>query len=221
MIAKEYINANIPFLKLTDDLEYALGIMEDYKLNHLPVLDAEQKIVGLLDENHILDYTDFETTLNKVSLKAKHTAIMPNQHVYEVLRYAVEYDTSIIPVSTDDRKYVGAIDSPELLTVLADINSVRNKGAVIILDMKQSDYSLSELSKIAEDSNAQILSTGISTNAKEPSRVFVTLKFAQEVVNTAIASYRRYDYAVVGTFQANTLDDDKDRLDHLFKYLDI
>lgn len=221
MIAKEYINTDIPFLKTTDNLEYALSIMEDYKLNHLPVLDENHKIAGILDENTLLDVTDFETSIESVSLKARNTFVEPNQHLYEVLRFAVEYDTNIIPVSQEESNYIGAIDTTEIITTLAELNSVTNKGAILVLDIKQTDYSLSEIAKIAEDSNVQILSSGISANPSEPTRIYVTLKFNQEVIHTAVASFRRYDYTVLATFQGDSLDDDKDRLDHLFKYLDI
>ncbi len=221
MIAKEYINADIPFLRLSDNLEYGLNIMEDYKLNNLPVIDSEGDIVGVLDENLILDHTQFETTLDKISLKANHSFVEPNQHIFEVLRYAVEYDTNVIPISFQDRKYLGSVSLLDILTVMADINSVRNKGAVLILDIRKVDYSLSELSRIAEDSKTQILSSGISTNSNEPTRIFVTLKFEQEIINTVIESYQRYDYGIFAVFQAQYSGDDKDRLNHLFKYLDL
>lgn len=221
MIAKEYINADIPFLKISDTPEYALSIMEDYKLSHLPILDDQHKITGILDENILLDITDFETPIESIALKARNTFVEPNQHLYEVLRFTGEYDTKIIPVSQEDGRYIGSIDTYDIMLALAELNGVNNKGAILVLDIKQTDYSLSEIAKIAEDSNVLILSSGISTNPSEPTRIYVTLKFNQEVIHTAIASFRRYDYTVLATFQSDSQDDDKDRLNHLFKYLDI
>lgn len=221
MIAKDYINTDIPFLKGKDSLEYALSIMEDYKLNNLPVLDENHKIIGILDENSILDVTDFETPVEAIQLKGRNNFVEPTQHLYEVVRFAVEYDTSIIPVAQEEHKYIGSIDTSEITSAIAELNSVQNKGAILVLDIKQTDYSLSEISKIAEDSNVQILSSGISANPSDPTRIYVTLKFNKEIIHTAIASFRRYDYHVSATFQADSQDDDKDRLNHLFKYLDI
>ena len=221
MIAKEHINADIPFIRLSDTLDYALSIMEDYKFSQLPVVSDEHKLIGILDENSLLNQHDFSLSIETILLRAKEISIGPNVHIYEVLRYSVDYETSIVPITGDNDLYIGSIGIFGLVSILSELNAVRNKGAILVLDIKQRDYSLSEIARIAEDSNLQILSSGITQNIEEPTRIYVTLKFNQEIIQSAISSFSRYDYTITATFQGNTPDDDKDRLDHLFKYLDI
>ncbi len=221
MIARQHISADVPFLKSSDTIGYALEMMEDYKFSQLPVLNEKNEYLGILEEDVLLGNLDFEIKIEKLQLKAKSAYIEAHQHLYEALRYIVDYDTSIVPVVQNENEFIGAIDAAELVRTVVELTAVSSNGAILVLGIKQTDYSLAEIARIVEGSGAKVLSSTVYTKEDEPTHVYVTLKLNQEIISDVISAFNRYEYHIVASFQEKTPDDDKDRLDHLFKYLDI
>ena len=54
MLVKDFITKEIPVLKNFDTAEYALALMEDFKLKHLPLL-SDSAYEGLVSEKDLLE----------------------------------------------------------------------------------------------------------------------------------------------------------------------
>ena len=54
MLAQELINNILPQLQLTDTVSTALQLMNDFKINHLPVV-SDDKYLGLISEDDLFD----------------------------------------------------------------------------------------------------------------------------------------------------------------------
>ena len=61
MLASELINSRYPVLHMNDKVSFALQLMNDYDIVHLPVLN-DDKFSGLIDKDDLLD-ADEKTTL--------------------------------------------------------------------------------------------------------------------------------------------------------------
>ena len=70
MIAEELINHMIPPLKVTDDAHKAIVWMEEFRCNHLPVVEDGQ-LYGFISEEIILEANDIEKPLTSFDLTGK------------------------------------------------------------------------------------------------------------------------------------------------------
>jgi len=74
MIAEELINHMIPPLKVTDDAHKAIVWMEEFRCNHLPVVD-DGKLLGFISEEIILESNDIEKNLADFDLVAPNCTV--------------------------------------------------------------------------------------------------------------------------------------------------
>ena len=124
-----------------------------------------------------------------------------------------------MPILDKDEKYIGCTNIFELMTTIANTASIKEKGGILVLEINQSDYSMSQIAQIVESNNAKILS---STILSDPSstNMDVTLKINQEDLTHIIRTFERYDYAVKAEYQNGMGSDDlKRRYDALMNYL--
>ena len=61
MLVKDFITKEIPVLKSFDTAEYALALMEDFKLKHLPLL-SDNAYQCLVSEKDLLALPDRKST---------------------------------------------------------------------------------------------------------------------------------------------------------------
>ena len=65
MLNKEIISVTIPSLHLTDTVGRAQELMNDFQIDHLPVIE-DDKLVGLLSEDTVLNAMDDEMPLSQI-----------------------------------------------------------------------------------------------------------------------------------------------------------
>jgi hypothetical protein len=95
-------------------------------------------------------------------------------------------------------------------------------GGIIVLELIERDYSLSQIAQIVESNNVKVLSMYI-TSPPESTRLEVTIKVNTGDLVSVIKTFERYKYDIK-TWVSN--DDSMDsfyseRFDHLMKYLNI
>jgi hypothetical protein len=124
-----------------------------------------------------------------------------------------------MPILDGEEKYMGCTNIFELMTTIANTASIKEKGGILVLEVSQSDYSMSQIGQIVESNNAKILSSTILSNPSSTS-LDVTLKINQEDLTHIIRTFERYDYVVKAEYQNGMGSDDlKWRYDTLMNYL--
>jgi hypothetical protein len=95
-------------------------------------------------------------------------------------------------------------------------------GGIIVLELLERDYSLSQIAQIIEGNNIKVLSMYI-TSPPESTRLEVTLKVNSGDLSSVIRTFERYNYDVKTLVSSDdTLDKFyTERLDMLIKYLNI
>ncbi|MDX1651336.1 MAG: CBS domain-containing protein [Brumimicrobium sp.] len=220
MIAIELISEEIPPLKHTDSGELALQWMEEFKVNHLPVL-KDENFVGLLSENDLLDKDDLKKTLHELFDHLPRPYVNGSSHIYEVLARASDAHVSVVAVLDSEENYLGCISLLDLMQKIADTGSIKETGGIIVLEINDVDYSLAHISQIVESENAKVLSSFITSNPASR-QLELTLKLNVVELGRVIRALERYDYNVKLSFQKNSHHDDlKNRYDELMKYLNI
>ena len=97
MLTIDLINKNIPRLKLQDTVGKALQLIVDYKVSHLPVV-SENKFVGLLSEEDLLDQDDEKTPVELLQKNFTFTSVQHNVHFLNAVNCSIQFDTTVVPV---------------------------------------------------------------------------------------------------------------------------
>lgn len=221
MIAEELINPMIPPLKLSDDTEKALVWMEELRLHQLPVVESGQYLGMLLDE-YLLEEENPKKPVREYELDAQEAHVHLSQHFYDVIRLACGHEVGIVAVGDDDGKYQGVVTLEDTVQAFAKTTSVEGPGGILVLRMRQVDYSLAEISRLIEAENVKILSLNLATDQEDPSMIRVTIKINKMDLTRIIATLERFGYFIAAQFHEPDRDHyQQERLDALFKFLDI
>lgn len=219
MIAEHLISDVIIPLRTSDSGEVALGIMQEFYVRHLPIVNREE-LLGLISEDDILEH-DTNEAVGSYKLSVHRPSVQINDHLYDVLRLIAEYQLSVIPVVDADNKYVGMITAEDLIVYFAKAGAFLEPGGIIVLEMLRQDYSLSQLARIVESENAVILNSHVHTFSDSP-QIQVTLKVNKQNILNIIASFERFDYHVKATFnELEYMGTLKERYEGLISYLNV
>ena len=220
MTAKELISPLIPPLKLTDTGDKALIWMHEFSVGYLPVVH-KGKFIGLLSEEDVMDLDDPSEAIRNYDLKLPKPYVNESVHIYEVVKLAAEMKLVLIPVVDKEENFLGVITQESIISCFAKMNSITENGSVIVLELSKKDYSLAEIARIVEESNALVLSTYVATQ-KDSTKLEVTLKINTSEIKQIISSFERYQYTVLGSYQETEYYQDlKDRFNSLMSYLNI
>ena len=221
MVAEELINHMIPPLKVTDDAHKAIVWMEEFRCNHLPVVDGGE-LLGFISEEIILESNDIEKDLGDFELVGKNCVVGLDSHFYDILRIAGENKLQIVGVLNDSRQYSGVITVQDIMASFAQTASVQMQGGILVLSMDLIDYSLAEISRYVEENNAKVISSTMIEDPLDKGKIKLTLKINQLDLSRIVATLERFGYRVIGRYQESRTDtDDKDRIDMLMRYLNI
>lgn len=220
MVVADLITDEIPPLKHTDTVEMALDWMEEFKVSHLAVV-KDRELLGIVSESELLDYNHPEENFEQVKFPIMKPIIHNYQHTYDLLKLMVSLDLTLIPVLDDKEQYKGCITLKGLLKNMANMASVQNPGGVIVLELNQADYSMTQISNIIEGNDAKILSCHVSS-IPESTKLEVTIKVNIEDLSRILQTFYRYNYIVKASFHNSDYDNDmKNRLDEFLHFLNI
>ncbi|MFN8165697.1 MAG: CBS domain-containing protein [Bacteroidia bacterium] len=220
MIARDLINDSFPPLKLSDSGLKALNWMEEFRLEHLPIVDGVNYI-GLANEEDILKLSALDQPLANHKLPLIKPFVRHNQPVFEVVKLISKDKLTIIPVLDSSDHYIGLITLADILKHYSDSGIFDDATGVIVLEVSAKDYSLSQIASIIENENAKILSSYVTPNP-ENETLDLTLKVNQQELSRILSSFTRHGYYVKEHYhQSEFIDDIKSRYDSLMNYLGI
>lgn len=221
MIAEELINHMIPPLKVTDDAHKAIVWMEEFRCNHLPVVDGG-RLLGFISEEIILESNDIEKSLGDFELTGKECVVSLESHFYDILRIAGENKLQMVAVLDEEQQYAGVITVQDIMASFAQTAAIKMQGSILVLSMDLIDYSMAEISRLVEENKAKIISSTMVEDTMDHGKIKLTLKINQVDLSRIVATLERFSYRVIGRYQEIRKDvDDNGRIDMLLKYLNI
>ncbi len=221
LIAKNLISESIPIVTPDEFGSKVLALMEIFRISHLPVV-VDKLFVGVISEKAIYDAENFENKIDKIiSPIALQPYVYGNQHIFEVASIALNFEVSIVPVLDFDNTYIGSITREVLALKLSELFSSSEPGGIIVLELLDSDYSLSQISQIIEGNDARILSLYISKKPGASKKMEVTIKVSAVDLSGIIQTFTRYDYLIKATYQDQSENKSffDDRYDLLMRYI--
>jgi CBS domain-containing protein len=221
MLAKDLISDVIPALRTSDSGQKALHWMDIFRISHLPIVNNVD-FLGLISDKDIYDNNMAEEPIGNHNLSLFSPFVTIDQHIYEVIELASQMNLSIVPVLDNDNKYMGVITLMDLLHYFADVSALKQPGGIIVLEMNNNDYSLTEIAQIVESNDAKILSLYL-TSPINSTRMEVTLKINRKELTSIIQTFIRYNYIIKASFMdENDLNSlYENRFDSFMKYLNI
>jgi acetoin utilization protein AcuB len=220
MLARDLISTDIPPLTVNDNGKRALEWMDEFKVSHLPVID-KTTYVGIISDTEIIDFVSSEENIGKIRRTLGKPFVFEYQHAYDVLKLYEMVKISLIPVLDEKERYMGVITQQKLLSYFSEMTDAKDPGSLIVLELHQMDYSLSQIAQIAESNGARILSLFLTPHP-DSTELEVTLKINLQDASAVLQTLERYGYHVRESFtQGNSKKNLKDRYDSLMHYLNI
>jgi acetoin utilization protein AcuB len=222
MLAKDLINDLIPSLKLSDTGLRAMRWMEEFKLEHIPVVD-NFNYVGLVSEEDILiKLSSLEQPLGDSSnLILSKPSVYFSQPLIDVVKLMSKEKIAVVPVLDAQNHYMGVVTLMDVIKHYTDSGMLHGEGGMVVLEMDAKNYSLSEIAHIVEDESGRILSSSMAATG-EGEKVYVTLKINLTDLTRVISSFERRGYLIKESHhQSELMDDLKNRYDSLMNYLNI
>lgn len=219
MLAKDLISDEIPAIRTSDTAVDALNWMEVFRVSHLPIVN-DKEFLGLISDSDIFDVNNPEEPIGNHKLSLIKPFIRYDQHIYEVLEIASRLKLTTIPVLDYDNNFLGVICISDLLHYFAKLSAIEKPGGIIVLEVTESDYSMSEISQIVESNDAKILSMYVNT-LPDSTKLEVTLKLNITDLTSITQTFNRYEYIIKESFMEYDEQDDlyNERYDLFMRFL--
>lgn len=220
MLTIELINNNIPRLQLKDSVSKALRLISDFRITHLPVVKND-KFLGLISEEDLLDQDEPNMPIELMQENFIHAAVHDNAHFLNAVTCSNEIESTVVAVINEEGELMGVITTDDLLKTIGNFAGTNEIGGIIVLEMERSQFSISEISRIVESSDATILHLN-TTIHDETGMLTVTLHINKKEISAIVATFERYDFDVIYYFGNENFENEiHSNYRHLMNYLDI
>ena len=212
--------AGYPWVQHTESVATALAMMEDEQLTHLPVVEGTT-YQGLVSREALYEVSDDSIALDQLGWPLPRPSVKPTDHFLAAVQVMGEQGLSLVPVITEQQELLATISALELTTAIGKFLGLQAGGALLVLEKEAQHYTSSEVAKLVESNDAQLLQLNTTLNA-QTGHIQITIRLNKYEVSDVIATFQRYDYTVrfyVGEEQY--ADELKSNYDHLIHYLKI
>lgn len=220
MLLKDFITKDYPVLKNFDTGEYALSVMDEFKVKQLPFVADNNRYKGLVAEKDILEMPDPSAAIGEPVPFAP--SVSENTHIHEILARMARYNLCLLPVVSTTGSYMGVFTRDRIIEIMAELCNAEAAGSVIVLEMFPQDYVLSDIARIVEANNAHVINL-LHTIDKDTGRLVITLKIDLEDASSVIRSFERFNYTVLYHFMETGMVDEilQQRMNELVYYMNM
>lgn len=164
MFVSDWMTTAVFTVSPEDTISTAIKLLKEKNIKHLPVVTEGKKVVGILSDRDIKDYTPskattldihelhyvlFNTKVKEIMVK-KVSTTTPQTPIEEAAMLMFDKNIGCLPVVEKD-KLVGIISDRDLFRVLVDITGVRNKGNRFYVKIKDKLGATKEVIDIVRD----------------------------------------------------------------------
>lgn len=141
MFVSDWMTKKVFTVTQADSISSAIMLLKEKNIKHLPVVNEDNGLTGILSDRDIKDYTPskastfdihelnyilFTTKVKEIMIKKVITA-PPNMPIEEAAMIMFDKNIGCLPV-VDGKKLVGIISDKDLFRVLVDITGIRQGG---------------------------------------------------------------------------------------------
>ncbi len=186
MIVEEIMRTEVVTLTENDSIAKAIKLMNEKKIRHLPIIDENQRLIGLVTDRDIRDATPsilFDTEKYKELLQNPLKMIMktdiitghPLDFVEEVSAILYEHRIGCIPILKED-KLVGIVTETDLLRTLVELTGAHQPGSQIEVKVPNKAGMLYEITTVIRNRKANIQSVLVYPDKKDEKYKIIVLR---------------------------------------------
>ncbi|MBB6448134.1 acetoin utilization protein AcuB [Geomicrobium halophilum] len=206
MIVEDMMRTNIYKLTPADTIEQAVHMMEKERLRHIPIVENDDTLIGIISDRDVRDarYSIFSDNPLpdvlqkpvKLIMKTEVFTTHPLEFVSDVASMLSEKRINGAPV-TVDRKLVGMITGRDLLDTLVQLTGADQPSTQ--LEVKVSDVSgqLADVATVFKDHRINVTSMLIYPDKKSSSKI-LAFRIQTMDARPAIASLKEKGYELAG-----------------------
>ena len=218
MPLSEYIINDVKPLNEAGNIGEVQELFNQLTYSHIPI-QREGVYIGCISETDVHCF-DANKSISELLYTLEGFYVRKSTLWLDVLEAFAQKDTNIMPVLSEDNKYLGYYELNDIISLFNKTPFFSEQGAILIVEKGYNDYSFSEVSQIAESNNAKLLGAFVSKIKND--MVQITLKIGNSGLNEIIQTYRRYGYNIVSGHEDDAfLQNLKERSDYLNKYLNM
>ena len=221
MRAHELISDSLPVLYVTDSVQTGLEKMEDHKVCHLPLVE-KNKYLGILTESHLLDCLNPSQGLGELHPGFQDEFVYDHQHIFDVANILSKHQLTSLAVLDGENNFSGTVLIQDVLFAIGDRKEFEKDDTILNVLTEAKGFSVSDITRIIESNGGKVVLIAVSPLDNDIEHLKVTIKLHDIEISRVLAALERFEYKVIDKYMKNKSDDDNfDRLNHLFKYLDI
>lgn len=195
----------IPVVSPNDTIAKSLSVMDESRLDGLPVLSGEDYLAFVMEDT-LLEYTDSTQTLLAAGLLTYKPAIGSQSHPFDAITIMHQAGLPLLPVLDIENKYSGCITKENLLGYITNNSGIANPGGILVLEILPRNYSMYEIARICENEDVILLAMHSHTN--ERGMLEITMKLNRTVLDSVVASFERHNYHVQEVYGKDTNNED-------------
>ena len=218
MQANTLISSSIQAIHPVEDGNRALEMMEIFRVNHLAIV-KNNFFLGVISDKEIMNWESEDESIEEHLNNIAAPHVKYNQHLFDIIEVLERNNLSVVPVLDENNQYLGVITSRKLMYSIAKSATIQSPGGVIVLEMNNNDYSLTEISSIIESNNIKILSSYIISIPKS-TNIEVTIKLNKQDVSVIIKDFERRGYKISASYKDEDNEGDfLERYESLMRFL--
>lgn len=165
MIVEEIMKTEVETLRADDTIEQAIKTLRDKKIRHIPIVDDNMAVIGIVSDRDVKDGTPSifqkdkaaEELQNPLKLIMKTNVITghPLDFVEEAAALFYEHHIGCLPIVKENR-LVGIITETDLLYTLIQLTGAHQPGSQIEVKVENRSGVLYEVAGIIRKHNANI-----------------------------------------------------------------
>ncbi|HMK02604.1 MAG TPA: hypothetical protein VK489_00350, partial [Ferruginibacter sp.] len=174
-----------------------------------------------VSEDDLLDAEQPKMPIELMQESFVNAAVHDNEHFLSAVTCSNQFDTTVVPVISEEGEFMGVITTNDLLKTLGVFAGTNEIGGIIVLEMERSQFAISEISRIVESNDATILHLNTTVHA-ETGMLTVTLHVNKKEISAIVATFERYEFDVIYYFGNENFENEiHSNYRHLMNYLDI
>ena len=218
MQASKLISSTIESIHPEEDGNRALEMMDQFRINHLAIV-KNNYFLAVVSDKEIRNWESADEYIeehlnNLASPHVKHT-----QHIFDIIEVLEKNNLSVVPVLDEENQYKGVITNRKLIYTIAKSATIQSVGGVIILEMNNNNYSLTEIASIIESNDTKILSSYVISKPNS-TNIEITIKLNKQDITAIIKDLERHDYKISASYKEEEDDVDfTERYESLMRFL--
>jgi acetoin utilization protein AcuB len=176
MLVEEIMNTNVATLSPQNTIADAINLMAEKKIRHIPIINDDTHVVGLITDRDIRDATPstfYAEEHRDVLEKPLHTIMKTNiitghplDFVEEIAAVFYEHHISCLPI-VKENKLAGIMTETDLLRTLVELTGAHQPGSVIEVRVRNMTGVLSDVTSVIKKRNASIQSVLVYPDKKD------------------------------------------------------